>query len=148
MGGTIIIEKQTICGLCYAFELCESEAPHSRAVGHLMAKAIEVALTVVCPNRSRAAGYSDKKKKPSRNCCVAGLFKEKEKATREEIVQYCCVERCHHGAEYHNTQCPIKLVGINDQYPLNPTLIDRLMHVQIQEFHVPNDNHQRQLSDF
>jgi hypothetical protein len=30
-----------------------------------MAKAIEVALTVVCLNRSRAAGYSDKIKK----CC-------------------------------------------------------------------------------
>jgi hypothetical protein len=29
-------------------------------VGHLMAKAIDVALTIVCPNRSRAAGYSDK----------------------------------------------------------------------------------------
>ncbi len=37
-----------------------SEAPHSRDVGHLMAKATEVALTVVYPNRSRAAGYSDK----------------------------------------------------------------------------------------
>jgi len=42
------------------FSWNNSEAPDSRAVGHLMAKAIEVALTVVCPNRSRTAGYSDK----------------------------------------------------------------------------------------
>ena len=87
-------------------------------------------------------------RRPSRNCCVVGLFKEKEKATREEIVQYCCVERCHHGVEYHNTQCPIKLVGINGQHPLNPFSIDRLMHVQTQQPHTPDDNHQKQLSDF
>jgi hypothetical protein len=62
-----------ICGLEFRYKEAASdvlfgavsEAPHSRAVGHLMAKAIEVALTVVCSNRSRAAGYSDKIKK----CC-------------------------------------------------------------------------------
>ncbi|MBW6518822.1 MAG: hypothetical protein K0A89_10020 [ANME-2 cluster archaeon] len=36
-----------------------NEAPHSRAVGYLMSQATEVALTMACPNRSRAAGYND-----------------------------------------------------------------------------------------
>ena len=35
-----------------------NEAPHSRTVGYLMSQATEVALTIACPNRSRAAGYS------------------------------------------------------------------------------------------
>jgi len=35
------------------------EAPHSRAVGYLMSQATEVALTIACPNRSRAAGYNE-----------------------------------------------------------------------------------------
>jgi hypothetical protein len=54
------------CPVVWSFSLVlrgTREAPHSRAVGHLMAKAIDVALTIVCPNRSRAAGYSDKIKK-------------------------------------------------------------------------------------
>ena len=36
-----------------------NEAPHSRSVGHLMSQATEVVLTIACPNRSRAARYSD-----------------------------------------------------------------------------------------
>ncbi|KAF5411078.1 MAG: hypothetical protein C5S43_03790 [Candidatus Methanocomedens sp.] len=36
-----------------------NEAPHSRAVGYLMSQATEVALTIACPNRSRAAGYNE-----------------------------------------------------------------------------------------
>jgi len=35
------------------------KAPHSRAVGYLMSQATEVALTIACPNRSRAAEYND-----------------------------------------------------------------------------------------
>lgn len=105
-----VLEKKTICGLCYAVELCE--------------------------------------KNPSRNCCVVGIFNEKETVTRDAIIQYCCVERCHHGLEYHNHRCPIKLAGINDRYPINPNSINRLMHVQISEYLTPDDNQQKQLSDF
>jgi len=36
-----------------------NEAPHSRAVGYLMSQATEVALTIACPNRSRATGYNE-----------------------------------------------------------------------------------------
>ncbi|MBC2699175.1 MAG: hypothetical protein HF974_12750 [ANME-2 cluster archaeon] len=35
------------------------EAPHSRVVGYLMFQATEVALTIACPNHSRAAEYND-----------------------------------------------------------------------------------------
>jgi len=40
-------------------EMNANEAPHSRAVGYLMSQATEVAFTIACPNRSRAAGYND-----------------------------------------------------------------------------------------
>jgi len=43
----------------YLFVFPLDEAPHSRAVGYLMSQATEVALTMACPNRSRAAGYND-----------------------------------------------------------------------------------------
>jgi len=35
------------------------KAPHSRTVGYLMFQAIDVALTIACPNPSRAAEYND-----------------------------------------------------------------------------------------
>jgi hypothetical protein len=38
---------------------CLNEAPHHRTVVYLMSLATEVALTMACPNRSRAAEYND-----------------------------------------------------------------------------------------
>jgi hypothetical protein len=35
------------------------KAPYSRDVGYLMSQATEIALTIACPNRSRAAEYND-----------------------------------------------------------------------------------------
>ena len=40
-------------------DICLNETPPSRAVGSLMSQATEVALTMACPKRSRAAENND-----------------------------------------------------------------------------------------
>ncbi len=64
--------------------LIHSEAPHTRTVGHLMAKANDVALFVVCPNRSRAAGYSNK--------IILLLF---ESDWSSDIISFSCFPQTH-----------------------------------------------------
>ncbi|MDD5454018.1 MAG: hypothetical protein PHW62_00760 [Candidatus Ratteibacteria bacterium] len=76
------------------------------------------------------------------------MFKEKTKVIKEEIIQYCCVERCYHDLKYHNERCPIKLVGINNEFPLNPKAQEQFMQRTVPEFQHPDDSHQKQLSDF
>ncbi len=57
-----------------------------------------------------------------KSCCLFKLYEEKTNITAEDIIQWCCVERCHHDRLYHVKDCPINKAGINKKYPLNPNL--------------------------
>lgn len=50
----------------------------------------------------------------SEKCCVNLFFEgdEERYATPKEIIQFCCRERCHHGIDYHDHSCSIKLAGV------------------------------------
>jgi hypothetical protein len=66
-----------------------------------------------------------KGKKPSCNdkkCCLCGLYERKEKPTLSDIIETCCVKRCMHDDHYHEKICPISLLGVNKEYPLNPKI--------------------------
>jgi hypothetical protein len=55
----------------------------------------------------------------SKICCVASLFDTPDRyATPKEVVEFCCMERCHHTEERHVNSCPIKLAGANEKYIL------------------------------
>ncbi len=49
----------------------------------------------------------------SSTCCVKFFFEDRNRyATPREIIESCCKERCRHGIEYHDHNCPIKLAGV------------------------------------
>lgn len=49
----------------------------------------------------------------SSTCCVKLFFEDRSRyAAPMEIIQYCCKERCHHGIEFHDHSCPVRLAGV------------------------------------
>lgn len=65
-----------------------------------------------------------------KECCLYKLYEEKKNITTEDIIKWCCVERCHHDRLYHEKDCPISKAGINKKYPLNPKLEKKICHIQ------------------
>lgn len=53
----------------------------------------------------------------AKNCCVKLLLDGDRYAAPEEIVEFCCKQRCHHTREYHDYSCPIRLAGVTKEYP-------------------------------
>lgn len=53
----------------------------------------------------------------SDKCCLKLLFEPPDRyVTSKEIIQSCCKEHCHHGIEYHDHSCPIKLAGMAKEH--------------------------------